>query len=38
MTKASISAVAFNVITKYQPTPLAFGNPQHTNLVQITKA
>ncbi len=27
-----------NVITKYQPTPLAFGNPQHTNLVQITKA
>jgi anaerobic dimethyl sulfoxide reductase subunit A len=26
-----------NVITKYHPTPLAFGNPQHTNLVQITK-
>lgn len=27
-----------NVITKYRPTPLAFGNPQHTNLVQIAKA
>ncbi|EGO63727.1 anaerobic dimethyl sulfoxide reductase, A subunit, DmsA/YnfE [Acetonema longum DSM 6540] len=27
-----------NAITKYHPTPLAFGNPQHTNLVQITKA
>jgi anaerobic dimethyl sulfoxide reductase subunit A len=27
-----------NVLTKYHPTPLAFGNPQHTNLVQIVKA
>lgn len=27
-----------NTLTKYQPTPLAFGNPQHTNLVQIQKA
>jgi len=27
-----------NVITKYHPTPLAFGNPQHTNLVEIIKA
>lgn len=26
-----------NVLTKYQPTPLAFGNPQHTNLVEIIK-
>jgi len=26
-----------NTITKYHPTPLAFGNPQHTNLVQIAK-
>jgi len=26
-----------NTLTKYQPTPLAFGNPQHTNLVQVTK-
>lgn len=26
-----------NVLTKYQPTPLAFGNPQHTNLVQVEK-
>lgn len=26
-----------NVLTKYQPTPLAFGNPQHTNLVEISK-
>lgn len=25
-----------NVLTKYQPTPLAFGNPQHTNLVEIS--
>ena len=24
-----------NVLTKYAPTPLAFGNPQHTNLVEI---
>ena len=27
-----------NTITKYHPTPLAFGNPQHTNLVEIAKA
>lgn len=27
-----------NTITKYHPTPLAKGNPQHTNLVQIEKA
>jgi len=27
-----------NTLTKYKPTPLAFGNPQHTNLVDITKA
>lgn len=27
-----------NVLTKYQPTPLAFGNPQHTNLVEIVKS
>jgi len=26
-----------NTLTKYHPTPLAFGNPTHTNLVQITK-
>lgn len=26
-----------NTLTKYQPTPLAFGNPTHTNLVEITK-
>lgn len=28
---------SINVLTKYQPTPLAFGNPQHTNLVEIIK-
>jgi anaerobic dimethyl sulfoxide reductase subunit A len=27
-----------NVLTKYHPTPLAKGNPQHTNLVQVEKA
>lgn len=26
-----------NTITKYHPTPLAKGNPQHTNLVQVEK-
>lgn len=26
-----------NTLTKYHPTPLAFGNPSHTNLVQIVK-
>jgi len=27
-----------NTLTRYQPSPLAKGNPQHTNRVQITKA
>jgi anaerobic dimethyl sulfoxide reductase subunit A len=27
-----------NTLTKYQPTPFAKGNPQHTNLVQVQKA
>lgn len=27
-----------NTLTKYQPTPLAFANPQHTNLVEVQKA
>ncbi|WP_395939562.1 DMSO/selenate family reductase complex A subunit [Clostridium sp. DJ247] len=27
-----------NTLTKYHPTPLAFGNPTHTNLVEIIKA
>ena len=26
-----------NTLTKYHPTPLAKGNPQHTNLVQVEK-
>lgn len=26
-----------NTLTKYHPTPLAFGNPSHTNLVEIIK-
>ncbi len=26
-----------NMLTKYHPTPLAKGNPQHTNLVQVEK-
>jgi len=26
-----------NVLTRYQPTPLARGNPQHTNLVEVEK-
>ncbi|WP_346353935.1 DMSO/selenate family reductase complex A subunit [Azotosporobacter soli] len=26
-----------NTLTKYQPTPLAKGNPQHTNLVQVCR-
>ena len=25
-----------NTLTKYHPTPLAFGNSSHTNLVQIS--
>ena len=29
---------SINVLTKYHPTPLAKGNPQHTNLVQVEKA
>ncbi|MDD2295257.1 MAG: molybdopterin dinucleotide binding domain-containing protein, partial [Eubacteriales bacterium] len=27
-----------NVLTSSRPTPLAKGNPQHTNLVQVRKA
>ncbi len=27
-----------NVLTAYRPTPLAFGNPQHTNLAEVEKA
>ena len=27
-----------NTLTKYHPTPLAKGNPQHTNLAQVEKA
>lgn len=27
-----------NVLTRYYPTPLAKGNPQHTNLVEVVKA
>jgi anaerobic dimethyl sulfoxide reductase subunit A len=26
-----------NTLTKYRPTPLAFGNPSHTCLVQIAR-
>lgn len=26
-----------NVLTRYKPTPLAFGNPSHTSLVEIEK-
>lgn len=29
---------SINVLTKYHPTPLAKGNPQHTNLVEVAKA
>jgi anaerobic dimethyl sulfoxide reductase subunit A len=28
---------SINTLTKYQPTPLAFGNPQHTNLVEVAR-
>ena len=28
---------SINTLTKYRPTPLAFGNPQHTNLVEVAK-
>ena len=28
---------SINTLTKYHPTPLAFGNSTHTNLVQIIK-
>lgn len=31
------TAGSCNVLTKYYPTPLARGNPQHTNLVQVEK-
>ena len=27
-----------NVLSRYEPTPLAFGNPTHTILVQVEKA
>jgi len=27
-----------NTLTAYRPSPLAKGNPQHTNLVQVEKA
>ena len=27
-----------NTLTVYRPSPLAKGNPQHTNLVQVEKA
>jgi anaerobic dimethyl sulfoxide reductase subunit A len=27
-----------NTLTAYHPSPLAKGNPQHTNLVQVEKA
>ncbi|MDR2826354.1 MAG: molybdopterin-dependent oxidoreductase [Deltaproteobacteria bacterium] len=27
-----------NTLTAYRPTPIARGNPQHTNLVQVSKA
>lgn len=27
-----------NVLSRYKPTPLAFGNPSHTSLVQVRKA
>lgn len=27
-----------NVLTRYRPSPLAKGNPQHTNLVEVEKA
>jgi anaerobic dimethyl sulfoxide reductase subunit A len=27
-----------NTLTKYHPSPLAKGNPQHTNLVEVEKA
>lgn len=29
---------SINVLTSLKPTPLAFGNPQHTNLVEVEKA
>lgn len=29
---------SINTLTQYRPTPLAFGNPTHTNLVEIIKA
>ena len=28
---------SINVLTSLEPTPLAKGNPQHTNLVQVKK-
>ncbi|MCL2616486.1 MAG: molybdopterin-dependent oxidoreductase [Defluviitaleaceae bacterium] len=29
---------SINVLTSFRPTPLAKGNPQHTNLVEVSKA
>lgn len=29
---------SINVLTRFKPTPLAKGNPQHTNLVEVRKA
>jgi anaerobic dimethyl sulfoxide reductase subunit A len=29
---------AINVLTTHRPTPYAFGNPQHTVMVQVEKA
>ena len=31
-------AGSMNVLTSQEPTPLAKGNPQHTNLVEVKKA
>ena len=31
------TAASINVLTSAEPTPLAKGNPQHTNLVEVTK-
>ena len=35
--RASIRGGCFNVLTTLKPTPLAKGNPSHTNLVQVEK-
>lgn len=31
------TAGSINVLTSQRPTPCAYGNPQHTNLVEVTK-